>query len=228
MHLACRPVVRALTALALVAAPAAAQSGSSAVGFQAGYSSAQLIAQDLDVNLQSRQGAYVGVYYRARVLSWLTVQPELDFTVKGGEVPLGSLSQFFEQLSLDLGVLEIPVLARISTPYRGQRLRPFVFGGASLGLEVGCSRTFVSQDRVNSVECSDSSSITVGTETITVGPIEVPSPDVSWIVGAGIQWERRDISIGLEARYQRGTRQVLNIDTPVHNQLWAILVALTI
>jgi hypothetical protein len=47
-------------------------------------------------------------------------------------------------------------------------------------------------------------------------------------VGAGIQWELKDIGIGLEARYQRGMRQVLPISVKVRNEMWAILLALTI
>jgi hypothetical protein len=132
-------------------------------------------------------------------------------------------------LSLDLGVLEVPLLVKVAPPYRRESLRPFLFGGASVGLEVGCSRTLVGQSEVRSVDCSDSETLTLGGDTLEVAPLTVPSPDVSWIVGAGIQWERKDIGIGLEARYQRGTRQVLpDAGTPVYNELWAIVLALTI
>ena len=68
-----------------------------------------------------------------------------------------------------------------------------------------------------------------GADTLEVGPLTVPSPDVSWVVGAGLQWERKDIGIGLEARFQRGLRQVLpDAATPIYNELWAIVLALTI
>lgn len=217
----------AAAALLLGALPAAAQRSPRAVGFQAGYANARLRTEGFEA-LTSREGAYVGVYYRARILSWLTLQPEVDFTIKGGEVPLGSLTTSVDALSLDLGVLEIPVLVKVSPPYRRESIRPFVFGGASLGLEVGCTRTLVGESQVRSVECSASETLTFGDDTLVVNPLKIPSPEVSWIVGAGIQWELKDIGIGLEARYQRGTRQVLPISATVRNEMWAILLALTI
>ena len=217
----------AAAALALAVGPVAAQRSPQAVGFQAGYASARLAGENLEA-LESRQGAFVGVYYRARVLPWLTLQPEVDFTIKGGEVPVGSLGTTLESVSLDLGVLELPLLVKVAPSYRRERVRPFIFGGASLGLEVGCTRTLVSANQVRSVDCSSSETLTFGSDTVRLGAIDVPSPDVSWIVGAGIQWERRDIGIGLEARYQRGLRQVLEADRSIHNVFWAIVLALTI
>lgn len=223
----CRPLALAAAALLLGAVPAVAQRSSRAVGFQAGYANARLRTEGFDA-LSNREGAYVGVYYRARILSWLTLQPEVDFTIKGGEVPLGGITTGVRSLILDLGVLEIPVLVKVAPPYRRESIRPFVFGGASLGLEVGCTRTLVGETQVRSVECSGSETITFGTDTLVVRPLEIPSPEASWIVGAGIQWELKDIGIGLEARYQRGMRQVLPISAKVRNEMWAILLALTI
>jgi hypothetical protein len=217
----------AAVALLLGTLPAAAQRSSRAVGFQAGYASARLRTEGFDA-LSSREGVYVGIYYRARILSWLTLQPEVDFTIKGGEVPLGGITTSLNSLQLDVGVLEIPLLLKVAPPYRRERLRPFVFGGASLGLEVGCTRTFAGATQVRSVECSGSETLTFGPDTVVVSPLEIPSPEASWIVGAGIQWELKDISIGLEARYQRGLRQVLDLPTKVRNEMWAILLALTI
>ena len=228
MHRSRRSLALAVAGLLLGALPASAQRSTRAVGFQAGYASARLRTEGLDA-LQSRQGAFVGIYYRARVLSWLTLQPEVDFTIKGGEVPLGDVTSSIQSLSLDLGVLEIPLLAKVAPPYRRESIRPVVFGGASVGLEVGCSRTLVGQGEVRSVDCNDSETLTLGSDTLEVSPLGVPSPDVSWVVGAGIQWERKDIGIGLEARYQRGLRQVLpDAGTPIYNELWAIVLALTI
>jgi hypothetical protein len=228
MHRSCRPVALVVAALVLSAPPASAQRSTRAVGFQAGYASSRLVTESLDA-LESRQGAFVGVYYRARVLSWLTLQPEVNFTIKGGEVPLGDVTSSLQSLSLDLGVLEVPLLVKVAPPDRRESLRPFVFGGASLGLEVGCSRTLVGSATVLSEDSNDSEILTLGADTLEVGPLTVPSPDVSWVVGAGLQWERKDIGIGLEARFQRGLRQVLpDAATPIYNELWAIVLALTI
>jgi hypothetical protein len=227
MTRSCRALPLAVAALLLGTLPAAAQRSSRAVGFQAGYANARLRTEGLD-GLSNREGAFVGVYYRARLLSWLTLQPEVDFTIKGGEVPLLGLTSSVRSLSLDLGVLEVPVLLKVAPPYRRERIRPFVFGGASLGLEVGCTRTLVGETQVRSVECSGSETVIFDNDTLLVTPLEVPSPEASWIVGAGIQWEVKDIGIGLEARYQRGLRQVLPIETKVRNEMWVILLALTI
>jgi hypothetical protein len=222
--------VAALLLLALALAPAAAaQRGRQAVGFQAGYARASLDFVGEETELEPRAGAFVGVYYRARLLSWLSLQSELDFTVKGGDLPVGDLLTGVDRVRVDLGVLEVPLLARISTPYRRESLRPSLFGGVSVGFEIGCGRTLIASSTVRSVECADSGLVDVGGTPLQVRPIDIGSPDVSWVLGGGIQWERRDINIALEARFQRGLRQVFPaIDQKIRNQLWTILVALTI
>ncbi|HEX5634803.1 MAG TPA: outer membrane beta-barrel protein, partial [Gemmatimonadales bacterium] len=177
--------VALLAALAL-ARPVEAQRSPKAVGFQAGYADAGLSVEGLDDGLESRAGAYVGVYFRARLLPWLALQPEVDFTIKGGEIPTGGLLPV-DLVRLDLGVLELPLLVRISTPYRRESIRPVVFGGASIGFEIGCSRTLVTQSQVRSVECDRSGTVTVGEGSIEVEPLEVRSPDVSWVLGGGVQ-----------------------------------------
>ena len=226
----------ALHSLALLAAlhaapsPADAQRNPSAVGFQAGYAYSSLISSEVQEALTGRQGALVGVYFRRRVLPWLALQAELDFASKGGDIPTPDLEPGgLEALRLELGVLEIPLLVRIAPSYRRESLRPFAYGGMSVGLEIGCSRIFLGPDLVQSVDCASSGTVPVFGNPIEVAPIDITSPEVSWLAGLGIQWEHKDINLGIEARYQRGLRPVLaSGDIDLRSQLIAILIALTI
>ncbi|MCU0620835.1 MAG: PorT family protein [Gemmatimonadales bacterium] len=219
-----------LALLLAVAAPVGAQRDPSAVGFQAGYASSSFQSDNASELLQGRQGALVGVYFRRRLLPWLTLQPEINFASKGGDIPLGDLlGESIEALRLELGALELPLLVRIAPSYRRESVRPFAFGGMSLGLEVGCSRVLLGPDFVQSVDCAASATLDTPDGTVVLQPVDLTSPDVSWIVGGGIQWERKDIAIGLEARFQQGLRQVFRDgSTDLRTQLFAILIALTI
>ena len=85
----------------LVAAPAgaAAQRDRTVVGGQVGYARSWISTNSDSLNSVSedRQGASVGLFLRTRVFKWISLQPEIDLTIKGGTFPIagtpGGLAQ---------------------------------------------------------------------------------------------------------------------------------------
>lgn len=213
------PAAALLAALALpaLAGRASAQRDRSAVGAQLGFARSWIGSNDaqVDAALEGRQGAFVGLFYRRRLLSWLAAQTELNFTTKGGELDVPA-DPFVVQQSLEIGFLEVPLLARIATPYGPNRIRPVLFGGASLAFRIGCSvRTDFANDSIALQGCDG----TGGQRSV----------EPSWIVGGGVQWERKGVSLALEGRFvQALTPTAEGAPGDPRNQLLAILFVMTL
>jgi hypothetical protein len=211
-------VAGALIALGLPGS-AAAQRDRSAVGAQLGYARSWIRTNDPVANdiLDGRQGAFIGLFFRRRVHSWVSLQPEVDFTIKGGDFerqadPVSTIAR----RSLELGYLEVPLLVRIAPPYRRNHIRPVVFAGASAGFQIGCSiRTDFAGDSIAISSCD-----ALGNRRTV---------ETSWLAGAGVQWETAGVSIALEGRFNQAFTAVFATDpSEPRNQLLAILLVLTL
>ncbi len=210
------PSLLALLTLVLVGR-AEAQRDHSAVGAQIGYARTWIATNDEAINetFEGRQGAFVSLFFRQRVLPWLSLQPEVDFTIKGGEFDV--LDASGARRSLELGYLEIPLLVRIAPKYQRNRLRPVVFAGASAGFRIGCSiRTTFANDSLAFATCDAISD-------------EMRKIETSWLAGAGVQWETEGVSIALEGRFSQAFSTLfVNDPTEPRNQLLAVLLVLTL
>ena len=101
-----------------------------------GYSRADLTGINSNL-VESRQGAITGVYLHLPVNGVVSVRPEVLFSVKGGQILTGITgSDDLALVDLELAYLELPVLGRLTLP-RG-RYRPAIFGGPSVGVQIGC------------------------------------------------------------------------------------------
>jgi hypothetical protein len=207
-----------LAGICIIAAPCEGQRDRSAVGAQLGYSRSWIETTDPATNafLQGRQGAFVGLFYRRRVAPWIALQTELDFTTKGGSVDLTDDTTPIQGQSLEVGFLEVPLLIRLATPYRPNRLRPVAFAGAAVGFRIGCSvRTDFVNDSIALQDCE--------------GVVSQRSVEPSWVAGGGLQWERKGVSLALEARFSQAfTTTSSTTTTDPRNQLVAVLFVLTL
>lgn len=196
-----------------------AQRDRSAVGAQLGFARSWIHTNDPAVNdaTQGRQGAFVGLFFRRRIHPWVSLQPEVDFTIKGGEFETAEdPADPVAGRSLELGYLEVPLLVRIATPYRRNHLRPVVFAGVSAGFEIGCSvRTDFVSDSIAISSCD------------ALG--ERRSVEGSWLAGLGVQWETEGVSMALEGRFSQAFTTISSDDpSEPRNQLLAILLVLTL
>ena len=205
-----------LILLLLVTSVAGAQRDRTVVGGQVGYARSWISTSSDTVNQFShdRQGAFVGLFVRTRILRWIQLQPEVDLTIKGGSFPLPT-AEPGATTGLEFGYLEIPVLVRFapSMTKNGQGFRPVVFAGASAGFELGCTQSTVSP--------ADSLALT-GCDDV------LRSVEWSWLAGGGVQYNTAGVTLGLEGRYMQAFNSFLHSPLEPKNHLFAILLVLTI
>jgi len=209
-------LVALLVLLFTVPTHAAAQRDRTVVGGQVGYARSWISTNSDSLNNLSgnRQGAFVGLFVRTRVFKWVSLQPEIDLTIKGGTYPLPGTPAGYTT-NLEFGYLELPLLVRFapSISGKGRGIRPVVFGGASAGFDLGC--TVATTNPVDSIALS-------GCEDT------FRSLEWSWLVGAGVQWNLKGVSLGLEGRYMEAITSFSDSPLEPKNHLFAILLVLTI
>ena len=195
---------------------AVAQRDRTVVGGQVGYARSWISTSSDSLNNLSevRQGAYVGLFVRMRVFKWVSLQPEVDLTIKGGTYPLPGTPAGY-RTNLEFGYLEVPLLVRFapSLTGKGRGIRPVVFGGASAGFDLGCTLTTTSP--------ADSIALSSCDGTFR-------SMEWSWLVGGGVQWNLKGVSLGLEGRYMEAITSFTDSPLEPKNHLFAILLVLTI
>lgn len=195
---------------------AEAQRDRTVVGGQVGYARSWISTNSDAVNQASddRQGAFVGLFVRTRILRWIQLQPEVDLTIKGGSFPVPNAPSG-ATTGFEFGYLEIPVLLRFapSMTRNGQGFRPVVFAGASAGFELGCTLSTVSP--------ADSLALT-GCDDV------LRSVEWSWLAGGGVQYNTAGVTLGLEGRYMQAFNSFLDSPLEPKNHLFAILLVLTI
>ncbi len=198
--------------LLIAAVPAAAQDEHSDLGFQLGYSRARF-SNDQSGLAESRNGSLFGVFLGTPVAGPLNAQAEIFLSKKGG-----GLSTVVEtvpiQVSVQLVYIEVPLLARFVVPLGG-RLHPNVFGGGSLGLNIGCDIQAEVPGLLAQQACDEA------------GDVSVNTFDFGAVIGAGFEYDWRDSNARLEIRQTIGLREVSPGDT-AKNRAWAILVGITL
>ena len=199
-------------AACLVTGSAAAQDRA-AVGAEVGYSRADLIGEDSDL-VASRQGAITGVYLHLPIAPMLSVRPELLFSLRGGQtLALVSGSSDIADVDIELAYLELPLLARLSLP-RG-RVRPAIFGGPSLALQIGCD--------LRIAVGADTTRFTCGQDEVS----QVREWDFAWVAGGALELHYPRTTLSLQGRYTAGFRSIFEGTVDLRNRGVAVLFGLT-
>ena len=205
-----------LVFLTVAPAVAAAQRDRTVVGGQVGYARSWISTNNDSLNALSedRQGASVGLFLRTRVFKAVSLQPEIDLTIKGGTFPLPGTPPG-SSTTLEFGYLQVPLLVRFAPSLngRGRGIRPVVFAGVSAGFNLGCNVT--TSNPVDSLAVSGCDEA-------------FRSAEWGWLVGGGVQWNLQGVSLGLEARYMKAFNSFLDSPLDPKNNLFAILLVLTI
>jgi hypothetical protein len=190
-----------------------------AVGAQVGYTRADLTGENADL-VESRQGAITGVYLHLPLHRLISVRPEVDFSLKGGQT-LALVDGAVALVDVELAYLELPVLARFTVP--GGRYRPVFFGGPSVGLQIGCDLRFTFFDP------PDSTRLTCGQERPD-GQDEVEGVrewDIGWVAGMALEMHLPRTTLALQGRYSAGFRSVLSGAVDLRNRGIALLFGVT-
>jgi hypothetical protein len=179
-----------------------------AVGVQVGYSRTDLALGESGNLLNSRQGAITGVYLQFPVRDYLSIRPELLFSLKGGRTVAAGVAD----IDIELAYLELPLLLRASIPTGA--VRPVLFAGPSVAIQIGCDFTSTSP--------SDSTRrATCGQDSLT----NVREWDFGLVGGGGVEMRLRRATVALEARYTVGTRSVLE-GIALKNRSFGLVLAL--
>ena len=190
------------------AARAAAWFTRPAVGVQVGYSRADLATGGGGNLLHSRQGAITGLYLQFPVRDYLSIRPELLFSLKGGHSS-NIVGGAPTDVDIELAYLELPLLVRASIPTGA--LRPVLFAGPAVAVQIGCDFQFT----------TDSTRSTCGKNNLTI----VREWDFGLVGGGGVELRLRRATIALEARYTAGTRSVLE-GVELKNRSFGLVLAL--
>ncbi len=190
-----------------------AQEPNAPVGVQIGYSRADLGGPDGQA-LAGRQGAFAGVYLTGHVRHWLAVQPELNFTLKGGRTVAQLQGGGTAPLDIELAYLQAPLMLRFSALEGRGRIHPVVFGGPAPALRIGCDLELALDDQQLRAPCDAASSF----------PFR--RIDLGVVIGGGLQFDWAQTALAVEARYDLGVSSIFGSDADVRNRAFAVLLAL--
>lgn len=183
-----------------------------AAGVEVGYSRTDLALGGGGNLLTSRQGAITGAYLQFPLHDIFAIRPELLFSLKGGSTVATIEGQGEGNIDIELAYIELPVLFRVSFPTGS--IRPVLFGGPALAIQIGCDFSFDLP--------SDSTRSTCGQDNLTT----VRSWDFGLVGGGGVEKRLRRATIALEARYTAGTRSILE-DVELKNRAFGLVLAVT-
>ena len=181
-----------LAGMAVLAAPATAQSSFGVVG---GFvsSEAELSSEGISVSFDKRSGFAIGLSMQHQLSPMLSFAPEAMYVTKGFEVEFEG-----DAFGLKFGYLEVPLLLRASFGNPGAGARPWVTAGPSVAFKLSCDATVSSGEVEAEAQCTE-----VDEEE---DPAEFKSVDFGMMFGAGVDFGR----FGVSVRYDLGLANILD------------------
>jgi hypothetical protein len=160
----------------------------------------------------NKTGMMGGVSLTFAFTDYFALQTELYFVQKGATNQVTGSGGILKN-TMDIGVLELPVLAKLSLPLGELRFRPYVLGGVSYGLKLSANLATVLDDGS-------------GYET-QVGDADVigmKKASLSYVLGAGGEFLAPNSRLNVELRYTNTFGSILTEGTPVHSRVIYLLV----
>ena len=156
----------------------------------------------------SRTGFVFGGFARASWGQQFFMQPELLYSQKGGRGEISSLDSSVE-LNMDINYLSIPVLIGVKFPPEMTGPKPRVFIGPEVNLELMCTLHFEAEGVREEATCA-----TKNTQTT----------DIGIVIGAGVDFEFKALSLTAEFRYDHGLTDRDKTDTgQLKNRAWQFM-----
>lgn len=132
--------------------------------------------------------------------------------LKGGRATAPSLLGGTTTLDLEMGYIEMPLVARVALPTG--RVRPTVFGGAAPAVQIGCSVQPNLTGPSARTTCSDAN------------VASLRSLDVGLVAGGGLEIRWPQSSLSVEFRYTGGRRSILR-DLDIRNRTLGLALGLS-
>ncbi|HEX5632434.1 MAG TPA: porin family protein [Gemmatimonadales bacterium] len=178
-----------LAATALASAPLAAQGVS--IGPMAGVSFTEITfdVEGLDgVDTEGSTGFAVGGFVEFEFGSWFSLEPQVLYVGKGGDVNEGG-----EGLGLDVHYIQVPVLFKAEFNRAAGGIVPSIFAGPEFGFRVSCDASaFLAGEEIEG-ECEDDA---------------IKSTDYGVVFGAGVEFG----NFSLQGRYDLGLQNINDVE----------------
>ena len=157
---------------------------------------------------KGRTGFAVGGAIRFESKSGFMIEPRVLYSVKGASIDISGTS-----LDAKPAYLEVPVMFGYQFPMTGSQLKPRIFAGPDLGLEIGCKFSSGGTD----LDCNDPST-SLSNQTLDFGILG--GVGMGFPVGSGVL----DVSV----HYALGLTKIWSStlgSTDIKNRTFAIAVA---
>jgi hypothetical protein len=180
-----------------------------------GMASSTLVSDTDDAEVDRRTGVSIGATIDVPIGTNADFITGLQWVQKGASVSEQDVN--FE-LELQLAYLQIPALLRMD--FGSQGVRPFLEGGAALGIRLSCDAVVKGGGFNVSAACDEFQDPDTG-ETVE-DPVK--STDFSVIIGGGVDFGRARIGL----RYDHGLSNISNLDTEesIKNRSFVIYTAI--
>lgn len=164
---------------------------SAEVGLKGGWVRPTLAGSDIQ-NTSARNTFGGGAFLTLHLAPMFALQPEVLYLNKGTQATEEGVNAEFR-----LGYVEIPVLARLTFPMEGARVRPHIFAGPAVAFRSKCQVSASGGGVSLTMACDDPN-------------VDTPLKRVDWSItgGAGLSVPLGRISGLLEARYDYGLTKI--------------------
>ena len=159
-------------------------------GLKAGLNVSDVIEDDPGeeaTNFSTKLGFVAGAYFNYQFNKLFAVQPEVYYTMKGAE-----LTDQYNDLTLSLGYVEIPILLQFIIPINESSLKPYLVAGPEIGFNLSAITEYRENGQTTEVDNKDN----------------VESTEFGLVFGAGVCLPLGKNEIGLDIRYNLGLSDI--------------------
>ena len=136
---------------------------------------------DNSPNFDTKLGFVGGAYFNYQFHNLFAVQPEVYYTIKGAK-----LKDDYNDLTLKLSYVEIPVLLQFIIPLKDLPVKPIVFAGPSVGINLTSKAEYndigQTNDNKDKTKSTEISLVLGGGVSLPIGKNEIGA-DVRYILG---------------------------------------------
>jgi len=159
-------------------------------GLKAGLNISDVIEDDPGeeaTNFSTKLSFVAGAYFNYQFNKLFALQPEVYYTTKGAE-----LKDQYNDLTLSLGYIEIPILLQFIIPIKESSLKPYLIAGPAAGFNLSAKTEYRENGQTTEVDNKDN----------------VESTEFSLVFGGGIGFPLGNNEIGLDVRYLLGLSNI--------------------
>ena len=160
------------------------------LGLKAGLNISDLVITDPEeeaTNFDTKLGFVAGAYFNYQFNKLFAVQPEVYYTAKGAE-----LKDEYNDLTLSLGYIEIPILLQFIIPINKASLKPYLIAGPAAGFNLSAKAEYRENGQTTEEDWKDN----------------VESTEFSLVFGGGIGFPLGNNEIRLDVRYLLGLSNI--------------------